>query len=86
MPSAIMSRVCGRSIKKSTSAPSLRPTQLRCMSLIGRGQSTSSISSISRSAYAVILQHPLRERHADDRKTAALALAVDHFLIGEHSP
>ncbi len=29
-------------------------------------------------------QHPLRERHADHGKPAALALAVDDFLIREH--
>ena len=28
-------------------------------------------------------QHPLGERHADDGEPAALALAVDHFFIGE---
>ncbi len=39
---------------KWISAPSLRPIQLRCISLIGSGQSRTSRSSIKRSAYAVI--------------------------------
>ena len=29
-------------------------------------------------------QHPLGERHADDGIPAALALAVDDFLVGQH--
>jgi hypothetical protein len=40
---------------KVSCAPSERPTQLRCMSLMLSGQSKSSKSSIKRSAYAVIL-------------------------------
>ncbi|EFR84364.1 hypothetical protein NT04LM_2496, partial [Listeria monocytogenes FSL F2-208] len=40
---------------KVTSAPSERPIQLRCISLIFSGQSTRSRSSSKRSAYAVIL-------------------------------
>jgi hypothetical protein len=59
-------RVSGRVVKtrmvafstagtsKSTSAPCDRPIQLRCMSLTGSGQSTSSRSSSRRSAYAVM--------------------------------
>ncbi len=39
---------------KSTLAPSERPIQLRCCSLIASGQSSRSRSSISRSLYAVI--------------------------------
>jgi hypothetical protein len=35
---------------KSISAPSLRPIQLRCMSLIGSGQSSSSMAPSSSSA------------------------------------
>ncbi len=53
-PSAMICRPLPASMGKSTSAPKLRPTQLRCMSMIGRGQSTSSSSSIKRSAYAVM--------------------------------
>ncbi len=40
--------------EKRTRAPSLRPIQLRCINLIGSGQSKRSRSSISRSAYAVM--------------------------------
>ena len=29
-------------------------------------------------------EHPLPQRHADDRVAAALAFAVDDFFIGEH--
>ena len=39
---------------KSTSAPSLRPIQLRCMRLIESVQSSWSRSASSRSAYAVM--------------------------------
>lgn len=42
------------SIGKSTRAPSERPIQLRCCSLIASGQSSASRSSSSRSAYAVM--------------------------------
>lgn len=40
---------------KDTFAPSERPIQLRCISLIDSGQSKSSKSSNKRSAYSVIL-------------------------------
>src|SRR5262249_9784365 len=59
--------VSGRVVKKRTSlpglaatgnassAPSLRPIQLRCCNLIGSGQSILSRSSSRASAYAVVL-------------------------------
>ena len=31
-------------------------------------------------------EHPLPQRQTRDRMAAALALAVDHFLVGEHRP
>ena len=47
------------SMTNLTSAPSLRPIQLRCISRIGSGQLPSSpaMSASSRSAYSVILKY-----------------------------
>ena len=50
----VNTRSAPASVGKSMYAPVDRPIQLRCITLIGSGQSTSSRSSASRSAYAVI--------------------------------
>jgi hypothetical protein len=50
----VNTRIGPAAVPKSMCAPVERPIQLRCISLIGSGQSSVSRSSISRSAYAVI--------------------------------
>ena len=44
----------GAALWKTTSAPSLRPIQLRCMATVEAGQSSSSRSASRRSAYLVM--------------------------------
>ena len=75
---------------KASSAPSERPIQLRCISLIGSGQSMPSRSSSRRSAYAVILKnHCSRSflvtglsvcRQQQPLTTCSLARMVRHLL------
>ncbi len=69
---------------KSTSAPSLLPIHSRCMALMPSGQSSSSRSSNSRSAYCGDLQHPLAHHAFLDRVAGLDVLAVFHFFVGEH--
>ena len=50
----VNTRIGPASVPKSMCAPVERPIQLRCISLIGSGQSRPSRSSSNRSPYAVI--------------------------------
>ena len=69
---------------KNTRAPIERPIQSSCIFTMCSGQSTSARSSIRRSAYAVILQHPLPERHADHGMAADVAAPVAHLFVRQH--
>ena len=71
-------------MKKSTSAPVLRPIQSLCSFLMLAGQSTSSRSFSSRSAYAVIRSIHCRSGMPHDGMAAAFAHAADDFFVGQH--
>ena len=69
----------------TTSAPTLRPIQLRCIILIDSGQSSRSRSASSRSAYAVMRSIHCFERALVHRDVAAVAAPVGgDLLVGEH--
>ena len=73
------------SYRRSSSAPSLRPIQLRCWVFTRSMKSTSSRSSIRRSAYFVMASIHWLFSLADDRAAAALAHAVHNFLVRKHA-
>ena len=75
-------------ILKWTSAPSLRPIQLRCIVLSDSGQS-SQVEVIQQPVgIGGDPQHPLAQRAALDRVVAALGtralVGVNDFLVGQH--
>ena len=72
------------STRKTTSAPSLRPIQLRCMVTTRSGQFTVSRSSSSRCGVVRDLEEPLLQVLRLDQAAAPLAVAVDHLLVGQH--
>ncbi len=72
-------------VLKVTSAPVERPIQLRCWVLTRSMKSTSSRSSIRRSAYLVMAQHPLALFLADDLAAAALADTLHDLLVCQHA-
>ena len=82
--------ICGL-VLKTTSVPSERPIQLRCIVLIFSGQFTVSRSASSRSAYSVILKYhwassflvtSLSQRQHLPCSTCSLARMV--WQVGHH--
>ena len=71
-------------MKKSTSAPVLRPIQFRCSVLMPFGPVEPFEVVLQPVGVGGDPQHPLPQRHADDGMAAAFALAVDHFFVGQH--
>ena len=69
---------------KSTSAPSLRPIQFRCSSLI-RFRPVEAFEFVDQAlGKGGDAQHPLPHRPAHDRETADFAFAIDHFFVRQH--
>ena len=73
-----------RPMKKSTSAPVLRPIQSLCSFLMLSGQLSRCQIVFQSIRVGRDAQHPLAQRPPLDRVTAPLALAVDHLLVGQH--
>ena len=74
------------SIAKLTSAPSLRPIQLRCISRTALGPLAFQRRHVVQQPVGVLsdLEVPLGQRPPDDLGAAALAVAVDDLLVGQH--
>ena len=77
--------VAARAMRTARSAPLLRPIQLRCMSLIGSGQSSASRSAMQPVGVGGDAHHPLAQRSPEDGEVAPLAAAVGgDLLVGQH--